>query len=374
MYEHTGVVQTHIDGAAMNHRKARDTHSCILRLQPFRLPLSLVPVHPSDHQAAVGFLNPRPPSSPPSGFRGSVVRLPSCVAVYRHIMLLRARAPSNSLPRLFCRFSSSQAAPKVITEVKGNVLWIGLNRPEKKNAMDADMLLALNDAYTRIAQDPAVRVGLVYTTSDTFTSGLDLPAIAPVFASPRRALKLLPWGRGRVDPFGAFGRPCPKPVVLAVSGACFTSGLEMALAADIVIADRTARFAQMETSRGIIPFGGALQRMPAVFGYQNAMRYLVTGDQFDAQRAHELGLVQEVVPERQAVEAAAAVCDKIARQAPLAVQALLKQVRAARPEPGLRPWRLLNLMADVVRLMGSKDTKEAVKAMKEKRPPQFQGK
>eukprot|EP00668_Euglena_longa_P038435 GGOE01049440.1.p1 GENE.GGOE01049440.1~~GGOE01049440.1.p1 ORF type:complete len:295 (-),score=81.72 GGOE01049440.1:340-1224(-) len=278
-----------------------------------------------------------------------------------------ARLYSSSKP-------TANPSPTVITDVSGPILRIGLNRPEKKNAFDASMILALNEAYDKLANDPALRVGLLYSTSDTFTSGLDLPAIQPVLANPAKALGLFPFLKRKVDPYGVWGRRCPKPVVVAVSGPAFTTGLELSLAADIVIADETAVFAQMEASRGIIPFGGALQRMPAVFGWHNAMRYILTGDLIDVKTAHRFGLVQEIVPKGQAVARATELAEKVAAQAPLAVQAAMKHARAARAEPGLGPLRLLRLFMDVGRLMASADTREAVKAMKEKRAPQFKGK
>ena len=103
-------------------------------------------------------------------------------------------------------------------------------------------------------------------------------------------------GSHRYDPFGVWGDPVPKPVVMAVNGIAFTLSIELALAADIVIAAEDVRFRQLEIGRGIVPFGGATFRAPAQLGWGNAMRFLLTAEEFGAAEAVRIGLVQEVVP------------------------------------------------------------------------------
>jgi enoyl-CoA hydratase/carnithine racemase len=122
----------------------------------------------------------------------------------------------------------------------------------------------------------------------------------------------------------------PKPVVMAVNGIAFTLSIELALAADIVIAADDVRFRQLEIGRGIMPFGGATFRAPAQLGWGNAMRFLLTAEEFGAAEALRIGLVQEVVPAGAHVQRAVDLAHLIAQQAPLGVQATLASARRTR--------------------------------------------
>ena len=135
-------------------------------------------------------------------------------------------------------------------------------------------------------------------------------------------------GSHRFDPFGIWRDPVPKPVVMAVNGIAFTLSIELALAADIVIAADDVRFRQLEIGRGIMPFGGATFRAPAQLGWGNAMRFLLTAEEYGAAEALRIGLVQEVVPAGAHVQRAADLAHLIAQQAPLGVQATLASARA----------------------------------------------
>lgn len=135
----------------------------------------------------------------------------------------------------------------------------------------------------------------------------------------------------------------PKPAVMAVNGIAFTLSIELALAADIVIAADDVRFRQLEIGRGIIPFGGATFRAPAQLGWGNAMRFLLTAEEYGAAEALRIGLVQEVVPAGAHVQRAADLAHLIAQQAPLGVQATLASARAGlgpRPGRGTRLYRI----------------------------------
>jgi enoyl-CoA hydratase/carnithine racemase len=246
------------------------------------------------------------------------------------------------------------APSKVTVEVQGHVLLIGLNRPEKLNAADMDMLQELALAYGKLDSDPILRVGLVFAHGDHFTAGLDLADVAPRLNAD--GLAMVP--EGGLDPWGIQSKPVSKPVVIAIQGTCFTLGVELALNSEVVIAADNSKFAQLEVSRGILPFGGATKRMPKTAGWSNAMRYLLTGDSFDAATAHRIGIVTEVVP------------NKISAQAPLAVQATLASARAAlideKSEDALIGKRL-------ARLAASKDARRAMEAYLSKSPVTFEG-
>jgi len=214
---------------------------------------------------------------------------------------------------------------RLTVERDGHVLLIGLDRPDKRNAADAAMLEQLALAYGELDRDPELRVGLVFAHGEHFTAGLDLADIGPRIGAG--GLDLVP--DGGIDPWGMRGTPVSKPVVVAVQGTCLTLGIELILAADIAVAADSTSFGQIEVSRGILPFGGATIRMPRAVGWGDAMRWILTGDRFDAAEAHRIGLVQEVVPHGLQYDRALEIARRIADQAPLAVQAALANARLA---------------------------------------------
>jgi enoyl-CoA hydratase len=138
--------------------------------------------------------------------------------------------------------------------------------------------------------------------------------------------------------------PVPKPVVMAVNGIAFTLSIELALAAGIVIAADDVRFRQLEIGRGIMPSGGATFRAPAQLGWGNAMRFLLTAEEFGPAEALRIGLVQEVVPAGAHVQRAADLAHLTAQQAPPGVQATPASARQTRPRPG-RGARLYRIAA-----------------------------
>jgi enoyl-CoA hydratase/carnithine racemase len=169
-------------------------------------------------------------------------------------------------------------------ERRGHVLLIGLDRVAKRNAFDLPLWDALARAYGELDRDPALRVGVLHALGDHFTGGLDLPSWAPVFAGGTFAIP-----DGGLDPLGLAGPRLRKPVVCAVQGICYTIGIELLLATDVRIAARSTRFGQIEIKRGIYPVGGATLRFPREVGWANAMRWLLTGDEFDAGEALRIG-------------------------------------------------------------------------------------
>ena len=257
--------------------------------------------------------------------------------------------------------------PSVIVEKRSNVLHIGLNRPEKRNAFNVEMLEDLGRAYERLERDDDVRAGVLYAQGDNFTAGLDLAEVGP-----RLAQGSLDWPADARNPWRNDGRPWTKPVVAAVHGWCVTAGIELLLAADVRIASTDARFAQLEVQRGIYPFGGATTRLPREAGWGNAMRWLLTGDEFDAAEALRIGLVQEVVEPGDQLDRAAELAERIAtRSAPLAVGTTLAAAQRANRE-GERAAED-RFVDDVVSLFNSKDGAEGVLSFLERRPARFIG-
>jgi enoyl-CoA hydratase len=256
---------------------------------------------------------------------------------------------------------------KVTTERRGRVLLIGLDRAKKRNAVDVPMFHALARAYTELERDAELRAGVLFAHGEHFTAGLDLPQFAPVFASGRWSLP-----EGVLDPMGIEGPRLSKPIVSALQGICLTIGIELCLATDIRIASTSTRFAQIEIKRGIYPVGGATLRFPREVGWGNAMRYLLTGDEFGAAEALRIGLVQEVVEEGKQLDRAAALAEVIAAQAPLGVRATLASSRLS-VELHERE-ALSRLLPDLKPLLASDDAREGLASFLERREAKFTGK
>jgi len=256
--------------------------------------------------------------------------------------------------------------PTITTETRDHLLLIGLNRPRKRNAFDLQMLRELAEAYTRYEHDHDLWCAVLFAHGEHFTGGLQLDEVGPAIAS---GAPLFP--EGSVDPLDLGVPRRTKPVVCAVKGWCLTIGIELALAADIRVAAESTRFGQIEVRRGIMPYGGATLRFPQVAGWSNAMRYLLTGDEFGAQEALRIGLVSEVVTTARVDERAIELAEAVARQAPLAVRATLLAAREA-VEQG-REAALGNLMERARPLMHSEDAAEGVRSFVERRDAHFQG-
>lgn len=258
---------------------------------------------------------------------------------------------------------------RISTERDGYVLKIGINRPEKMNAFDSAMLAELAAAYTMLEDDDGLRCGLLFAHGDHFTAGLDLAEVA---AHIRAGKSIVP--DGMIDPWGVYGnRTRTKPMVVAVHGYCLTLGIEISLAADIVVAARNTKFGQIEVKRGIFPFGGATLRMPERLGWGNAMRYLLTGDTFDAETAWRMGLVQELAGDGpDALAKAMEIARTVSEQAPLGVQASIISARTAAAQ-SLPAGTPANLLEHLQRLMASEDAREGVQSFLERRKGNFKG-
>ncbi len=257
---------------------------------------------------------------------------------------------------------------KVDVEQRGHVLLIGINRPEKRNAFDLELIEQFAAAYERLGDDPELRVGVVHAIGEHFSAGLDLAEVgAKVAEIGPSALA----GSYKYDPWGMWSAPVPKPVVLAVQGIAFTLSIELALASDIVVAAQDVRFRQLEIGRGILPFGGATLRATAQLGWGNAMRFLLTADEFDAQEAYRIGLVQEVVAPGEQLDVALRIAQRIAAQAPLGVQETLASARIARDsgESAARD----HLKVALAKIMASEDAAEGVRSFLERREARFNG-
>ena len=263
-------------------------------------------------------------------------------------------------------------------EKQGHILTIGLNRPDKKNALDTEMFQGLSAAYAQLCDDKNLRCGVLYSTADIFSAGLDLMAMAPTLMGQPGDDAPVMTAEDQVDPFnwasvsGKIGRQRNTPLIAAVNSRCYAGGLELALGTDVVVAEEDATFAQAEVRRGLIPMGGAIERFVTRFGWGNAMQWLLSGDPFDVNEAHRIGLVQRITPTGKAFETAMELAERIASAAPIAVGGVLENAYLALDQgqsaaaKHMMPFMLGNVAP-------SKDLQEGIASLMQKRDPAFAG-
>ncbi|MBI2402359.1 MAG: enoyl-CoA hydratase/isomerase family protein [Gemmatimonadetes bacterium] len=253
----------------------------------------------------------------------------------------------------------------VLKQVAGRVATVTINRPEKRNALDAATRAAIVATLDELERDPGVRAVIVTGAGDkAFIAGADIAEFE---------------GRAPVDQFRVMSQwsvyqaadRFPKPIIAAINGFCLGGGCEFAMACDIRIAADTAKLGQPEINLGIIPGGGGTQRLPRLVGLGNAFKLLYTGDLIDAAEALRIGLVDEVVPAAELMARAQALAEKIATKSPVALWLMKEAVRASVRAPldeGLRQESTLFGLA-----FSSEDKREGVAAFLAKRTPEFTG-
>ena len=246
----------------------------------------------------------------------------------------------------------------------GHLLVITIDNVAKKNAFTPAMMSELSAAMTLLDEDPDLRVGVLLAEGPDFTAGLDMPQ----FFGP--AAKPVPRPAGSVDPFG-IERRCRKPIITAVQGICFTVGIEMALAGDIVVAAEDTRFCQMEAKRGIAPLGGAHFRYIARAGWGNGLYHLLLCDEFGAAEAYRIGLVQEVVPAGAQAARALELARIIAANAPLGIQAT--KAAAWRYVEGGEAAAIAAIPEFRGPVLASADAAEGIRSFIERRAARFEG-
>ncbi|HVE55465.1 MAG TPA: crotonase/enoyl-CoA hydratase family protein [Pyrinomonadaceae bacterium] len=264
---------------------------------------------------------------------------------------------------------TQETESKISVEQRGHILLIGLNRPAKRNAFDLEMLDQLALAYAELEDNDEIRCGVLFAEGEMFTAGLDLANVAPKVVENG----VLTYPEGAIDPLNLYTeRLRTKPLITAVQGKCLTVGIELLLASDIGVASENATFAQIEIKRGIFPFGGATLRFPERSGWGNAMRWLLTGDEFDAREALRIGLIQEVTENGKQLEKAIEIATRIAKQAPLGVRATIESARKAQTEGFTKAKE--HLTPQILGLFASEDAKEGVQSFLERRDGNFSGK
>ena len=255
---------------------------------------------------------------------------------------------------------------KVSREIIDHMMLIGLDRVAKRNAFDSHMIEDLSLALTEYENNPELRCAVIFAHGDHFTAGLDL-----VELQPKIPQGIFNFEESQINPWGVGGRHRTKPVVVAVQGICYTAGVELMLNADVVIASENTVFGQLEVLRGIMPFGGATVRFVQAAGWQKAMPYLLTGKTFDTQKANELNLLSEIVESGKQLQRAIEIAKEICIAAPLAVQALLASATDAVTQG--QTFAFQNMDSYLKPLFVSEDAQAGVRAMLERRLPQFKG-
>lgn len=258
----------------------------------------------------------------------------------------------------------------ITTEVLPGGVWrMGINRPAKLNGFTPEMFEALAAAYARLDADPDLRVGVLFAHGPHFTAGLDLPRFAGHFGAARDFAS-----SGEGEGIDLFGRRPPwrvKPLIAAVRGITFTAGLELALAADIIVAGSDTRLAMMEPKRGLMAAGGATFRMVERGGWGNAMRWLLTGDEFDAEEGRRIGIIQEIVSPELVLDRATELAQMITARAPLAVQATRANALTYALEGEAACIAGFGAVSN--RMAATEDFAEGLQSFIEKRPAVFKG-
>ena len=257
----------------------------------------------------------------------------------------------------------------VTTQLDGHVLTITVDRQDKMNSFTPAMFDQLSAAFTALESTDDAWVGVLQFAGKHTTAGLDLPKFAGSMRDGSRDQASA--GEPRLDAF-SIERRCSKPVIMAVQGVCYTIGIEMMLGVDIVVAADNTRFCQLEPKRGLAVFGGAHVRYVQRAGWGNAMYHLLRADEFNAARALDLGMVQEVVPAGEQSDRAQSLALEIAQCAPLAVQEI-KRAAAVYLDQGERAAfdEIPNMRAKTA---NSEDFAEGIASFMEKRDAVFKGK
>ncbi|GMV04219.1 MAG: enoyl-CoA hydratase [Gemmatimonadota bacterium] len=256
-------------------------------------------------------------------------------------------------------------SPVLLEKRPDGVAVLTLNRPEKLNALNAEVRRLLRDRFEALADDDDVRVVVLHGAGDkAFVAGADISEFAARTAEEQRAVYSQPRIYEVVRDF-------PKPVIAALHGFCIGGGSELALACDVRVADRTARLSQAEIRIGLIPGGGGTQHLARLVGRGHAMLIACTGDFVEAEEAWRIGWVDVLVDEGEHLASALEIAGRMARWSPVSLRLAKEAVNAAFELPlkaGMEHEKELFLQA-----FASEDGREGVKAFMEKRRPEFKG-
>jgi len=243
------------------------------------------------------------------------------------------------------------------------VVLLRINRPEVRNALNLEVRKLLAKHLAELGEDSTTRAVVLTGSEKSFAAGADIREMAEA-----GTIEILQRGTHKL--WRAIAG-CPKPVVAAVSGYALGGGCELAMTCDIIVAGESARFGQPEVNIGIIPGGGATQRLTRAVGKYKAMKYILTGELFSSREALDMGLVSEVVPDPEVEGRAIDLARQIAALPPLAIQLAKEAVLAGMEAPLSTALALETKSLQI--LFSSRDQKEGMRAFIEKRKPKFEG-
>lgn len=244
------------------------------------------------------------------------------------------------------------------------VALISLNRPEAHNALNMATRRLMTEHFRAVSDDMETRAVVIAGKGKNFAVGADLKEMADKGAAEMTLLGIRRMWKVVAD--------CPKPVIAAVQGMALGGGCEFAMHADIIVAGESAKFGQPEVKVGIMPGGGATQRLTRAVGKFRAMKMMLTGEPITAAEALSMGLASEVVPDGKVLERALEIAGQIAALSPLAVQQTKEAVLLGEDGSLDAGLTLERKMFDL--LFDTEDQKEGMKAFIEKRKPEFKGK
>lgn len=251
-----------------------------------------------------------------------------------------------------------------LVEQDGHVLVVTMNRPAARNALSAEMMKIMREAWDRVDEDPTVRCCVLTGAGGAFCAGADLKAMTTSHPSDTQ------FDAAVIEPL-LKGRRLTKPLIAAVEGPAIAGGTEILQATDIRVAGESARFGVSEPRWGLYPLGGSAVRLPRQIPYTVAADLLLTGRHIRAEEALRIGLIGHVVPDGEALTKAMELATAIAANGPVAVQAILHTIRQTE---GMHENDAFTLDARTgLKVFASEDAKEGPRAFAEKRPPRFEG-
>lgn len=264
----------------------------------------------------------------------------------------------------------------LLSEQLGHALWLTLNRPEHKNLLNAELFVALAEALDEARSNPDIRVVVLTGAGDEdFCCGGDLGGVIPLWTGARQPetdieRKLLA-DPMIVDKVMLKQEPLFKPIIGAFNGRALGGGCELLQATDVRVAAEHAQFGLPEPKSGIAPGAGTMVRLTRQIPYAHAMKMLMTGEPIDAKTAQDYGLISEVLPKERLLMRAEELADRIAANAPLALQGIKRTALETHTQPWQEAFQFE--MEQNAAIMMSKDAREGPKAFKAKRVPEFKG-